>query len=112
MSMESYEICGVRQSACECVEPAGHFPSTPHACDSGCGGSWTFDADGEFVIVSMPSGQMTGRTTDINPDGSDMRPFIGGDSFMAAIMSGALGLNIPRGPIRYIQPPVIEASDG
>lgn len=49
---ESTVICGQREYSCECVEPQGH--DGPHACDEGCGGSWTYDEDGKMVVVSLP----------------------------------------------------------
>lgn len=55
-------ICGLREAMCECVLPSGH--DGPHVCDAGCGGSWDFDASGEFVVVSLPVGFGSGRRRD------------------------------------------------
>ena len=45
-------LCGVAESACVCVEDAGH--DGPHVCD--CLGSWEYDADGEFRPLTFPGG--------------------------------------------------------
>lgn len=47
-------ICGATRSRCTCIlEP--HGKDVAHECDpSICGGSWTYDADGEFQVVRYP----------------------------------------------------------
>lgn len=97
----SYVICGARLSRCECVLPLGHFPETPHACDEGCGGSWTYDAEGEPEIVSYPSGVGTGRR-----NSGESIPFLGpfADPILAMLLAGG-PIRVQRGGIRYLTPP-------
>jgi len=48
--MTAIVVCQEREAACRCAEPLDH--EGPHVCR--CGGSWTYDADGAFVIVAWP----------------------------------------------------------
>jgi hypothetical protein len=44
-------ICGEREASCFCSLDPNH--DGPHECS--CGGSWTFNDQGQFVVVSFPS---------------------------------------------------------
>lgn len=47
--------CGVRVYRCSCVKEVGHADPV-HACDAGCGGSWTGESEATMRPVTMPSG--------------------------------------------------------
>jgi hypothetical protein len=97
--MTEHVICGRREFRCECVEPVGHDEGadpTPHKCDPGCGGSWTYE-DGEFVVVTYPSGVPTGR------------PYTG--SLLDPAVFASVPFSVPRGPIRFIRPPALKEGE-
>jgi hypothetical protein len=54
MTSDTIVICGEKEAACFCELEPGH--DGPHKCV--CGGSWTWDDDGRFVVVDMPPGFM------------------------------------------------------
>lgn len=59
-------VCGLTEYCCSCARPVGH--AGPHECgDEGCGGSWTFDAEGNFEVVAFPiiGGNNLGRAIDL-----------------------------------------------
>lgn len=89
-------ICGATEARCECVAEPNH--KGPHRCDEGCGGSWTFDEDGKFVVVSYPKATGEGRP----------RPGLGqdflGDPWLALLAAGPI--RAQRGAIRFINPPI------
>jgi hypothetical protein len=47
---DAVAICGLQESNCFCGHPVGHDGA--HRC--ACGGSWQYDADGQFEIVAFP----------------------------------------------------------
>lgn len=47
--------CGAKAASCVCILPP-HEPNTAHECDlATCGGSWRYDADGQFEPVRWPT---------------------------------------------------------
>lgn len=49
--MSDTEECGRVAASCLCSLPSGHEDGL-HSCE--CGGSWRYDADGEFEPVDWP----------------------------------------------------------
>lgn len=88
----SVNLCGLVQARCACLHPADH--SGPHLC--ACGGSWDFDADGEFVIVEIPGSASGGRIDRLIAAGVD--PIV-------AMMLARGPITAERGGIRFIRPP-------
>lgn len=62
----SVVTCDLRIASCRCTKPAGHVEAGDdvHACDAGCGGSWTGDNEDTFMPVTFPSGIGTGLPVD------------------------------------------------
>lgn len=48
-------VCDDTLNSCRCTLDAGHYPQTPHLCDSDdCGGSWSYDNDGKLIVHRFP----------------------------------------------------------
>lgn len=52
--------CGLVEASCRCILIRGH--EGPHECQ--CEGSWDFDDDGEFILVSLPNPETSPFLTD------------------------------------------------
>lgn len=92
MTLASFVICGATESMCECVRESGH--EGPHECDEGCGGSWSFDADGKFVIVRLPLGSGGGRP----------RRTSGAVQLVVPPRTSPRPIACPRGGVRFVWP--------
>jgi hypothetical protein len=99
--MEGIVICGAREALCECVLPRDH--DGLHECDSGCNGSWGFDADGVFIVGRYPDATGQGSPREVRP-----LPF-GMDPLMGAIINGP-PFTVKRGGIRYFIPPSLTSN--